>query len=168
MRDIISKFMFKELPNPKRRDYIEVIQHLQQESIIMLNQKINANSFKLIFSDIGILAINYGYDEYFKIILSKESNKGAIYEQLVGNELSAYSSEFNKSQYWSDSRHKINYILRQGIPIEVKSGNNTRTKSLEYYNKGGYRITNKKFSTEGKFTNIPIYAIWMLKEYMGK
>ena len=60
----------------------------------------------------------------------------------------------------------MDYILLTGVPIEVKSGNNTRIKSLEFYDKGGYRITNKKFSNEGKFVNIPIYAIWLLKEYM--
>ena len=63
--------------------------NIWQGSIIILNQKINTNSFELIFSDIGILAINYGHGEYFETILDKGSNKGAIYEQFVGNELSA-------------------------------------------------------------------------------
>ncbi|MCK5867414.1 MAG: ATP-binding protein [Mycoplasmataceae bacterium] len=164
----ISRFILKGLPNPKMREYEEVIEHLQQGSIISLNQKQDTNSFKLIFSDVGILAINWGFDDYFKVILSMTSNKGSIYEQFVGNELLSYGPEFNKLKYWSNPRYEIDYILPDGTPIEVKSGKNTRAKSLEKFNKGGYRITNKKFSTEGKFTNIPVYAIWLLNEYMDK
>ena len=53
------------------------------------------------------------------------------------------------------------------IPIEVKSSNNTRSKSLDYYIKTykpeySIRVSSKNFGLENNIKSVPLYAVFCL------
>ncbi|MCK5788342.1 MAG: ATP-binding protein [Chlamydiia bacterium] len=100
----ITKFMYKDLEgtSPSTRDYEEMITHLRQGNIITMvhsNKASNLKNFKLIYSDMGLLCINYGSKEYFELVTGEGNNKGYIYEQFVGGEILAYGNEFDRLKY---------------------------------------------------------------------
>ena len=74
--------------------------------------------------------------------------------------------------YWtSKSDAEIDFITRIGkdiIPIEVKSSDNTRSKSLSIYTekfKPAYaiRISAKNFGFENNIKSVPLYAVFCIK-----
>ena len=76
--------------------------------------------------------------------------------------------------YWkSDATAEVDFLLytKDGIiPVEVKSGDNTQSKSLSVYNnnykpKYSIRISTKDFgySEKNNIKSIPLYAVFMIK-----
>ena len=87
-----------------------------------------------------------------------------VAEQLVANGFSLY--------YWtSGNSAEIDFVIQQdsySIPIEVKSSDNVKAKSLQTYIKKyspkySIRISSKHFGNENGIRSIPLYAIFCLK-----
>lgn len=94
------------------------------------------NFFKLFIFDIGILGLlsdlspknimNYDYGNY----------KGYFAENFVAQELRASLGIKHDIYSWHEGEAEIEFLLNQSsslIPLEVKSGNNTQSKSLKSF-----------------------------------
>jgi len=94
--------------------------------------------------------------------------KGAIAENYVANQLNSNGLPL---YYWKSlNSAKIDFIIYNNdgiIPIEVKSGNNTQSKSLKVYVEKynptySIRISTKNFGFSGNIKSIPLYATFCI------
>ena len=97
------------------------------------------------------------------------SFKGGLVENYVNNQL---ITNKNNIFYWtSGNTAEVDFITRLGldiIPIEVKSSDNTRSKSLneyikKYCPKYSIRISTKNFGLENNIKSVPLYAVFCIK-----
>lgn len=129
------------------------------------------NSFKIYMLDIGLLRRMSRLDS--KIILEGnkifEEFKGSFTENYILNAIN-YTQDVNLN-YFSFDRSEIDFILQfknEVIPIEVKSGSNTKHTSLtkfnlKYKNKISIIFSTNNLKLDGKVLNIPLY----LAEYIA-
>ena len=97
--------------------------------------------------------------------------KGVIAENYVANQL--VCNNFDLYYWQNDNSAEIDFLLYTDdgiIPIEVKAGDATRSKSLNIYNdkyKPSYsiRISSKDFGYDKikKIKSIPLYAVFCIK-----
>lgn len=130
--------------------------------------------FKLHFLDTGLMvkathlpANILLQDDFFSL------NRGSIMEQLVGQELLAYTAaeEPGALYYWSrdkkGSMAELDYLVAvddQIIPIEVKAGSTGRLKSLQIFLQEkqyplGVKISLDPLSLKGNILSLPAYMI---------
>ncbi len=138
---------------------------------IPLTPFIDEKTFKLYINDIGILTklLNIKYNDI--LLDTNFMYKGIIAENFIASELSAY----NKPLYFWNSNNsaEIDFLIYNNdgiIPIEVKAGNNTQSKSLKVYiekykPKYSIRLSTKNFGIKDNIKSIPIYAIFALLDY---
>ena len=131
----------------------------------------NIDSFKIYISDIGLLCAKKEIVPEDILYLSMELNdfKGDMTENYVNIHLNI--NEYTQ-YYWKASRGtaEVDFIImREGkiIPVEVKSADNTRAKSLDVYMKKydpeyAVKISSKNFGFENNIKSIPLYAIFCL------
>ena len=165
----------------RKRKYESSIDWLVASKMILINYNskrmeiplkvyIDENNFKLYLSDVGILT-NMSEIKFPDIMLDKTFiYKGAITENYIAQEL-AFKGE--SLYYWTSKRNaEIDFVLyseQDGIiPIEVKSGNNVRSISLnmyikEYNPKYAIRFSTRNFGFENNIKSIPLYAAFCVK-----
>ncbi len=130
---------------------------------------------KLFMSDIGLLTTVYGKATKLKIINGESDiNKGAIYENVVAQELVCHG--FPLYYYNSKKRGELDFIVEkdcQVFPIEVKSGKGYERHSAlnNLLNEENYNISHALvFSNENikkidKVIYLPIYmSIFLQKD----
>ena len=128
------------------------------------------SSFKLYMGDVGLLTLRSGMPAH-NILTSVQGHNiflGAIVENYVANQLRIH---WNDLYYWSSAHtSEIDFLIQSGdrvIPVEVKSGANTRSRSLSVY-KGKYdppyaiRISAKNFGLENQIRSVPLYAVFCI------
>lgn len=131
----------------------------------------NIDLFKIYVSDIGLLCAKKEIVPEDILYLSDELNdfKGGMVENFVNIHLSIndYTQYYWKAQKGTSEIDFI--IMREGkiIPVEVKSADNTRSKSLETYIKKynpeySIKISSKNFGFENSIKSIPLYATFCL------
>ncbi len=124
------------------------------------------DSFKIYVSDIGLLCAKKEIVPEDVLYLSSELNdfKGGMVENYVCNQLTANGYT---NYYWeSDRGAEVDFIIqRKGkiIPVEVKSADNTKAKSLKVYmdtHKPEYaiKLSVKNFGFEDDKKTVPLYA----------
>lgn len=129
--------------------------------------------FKLFLLDVGLLSAMSGLDAHTLI----EGNriftefKGAEAEQYVMQELRVDSAMY--IGYWTNERStaEVDFVVQhQGaiVPIEVKAELNIRAKSFKsfcekYAPPTAFRFSLKIFQEETWMTNLPLYAIGLLR-----
>lgn len=130
------------------------------------------SSFKVYMMDVGLLCSKFGISA--RIIKdsphSFDGFKGALVENyimqaLVCNEIEPF--------YWnSQGRAEVDFIFqtREGeiIPLEGKSADNVRSKSLRIFVERyevpySIRVSTKNFGFENGIKSIPLYALFCLK-----
>ena len=127
------------------------------------------STFKLYLSDVGLLS-NASEVTYREIINDEDFIfKGAITENYVAQELASYT---NSLYFWlSNGEAEVNFLLSTPndgiIPIEVKSGINNKSKSLNVYveqnhPKYSIRFSTRNFGFENNIKSIPLYAVFCL------
>lgn len=178
------KFQYSKLNTGARsRDYELPLDWLLSANMI---QKVNcvktiekplkgfedSDTFKLFLSDIGILnnllniSINDILNDNLKIY------KGIITENYVANQLLANEIPLF---YWKNKQNvEVDFLIetKDGIiPIEVKSSDNTQSKSLKIYNglfnpPYAIRMSTKDFgyNSETKIKSVPLYATFLIKD----
>lgn len=178
------KFQYSKLnTGAKSRDYELPLDWLLSANMV---QKVNCvktiekplkgfednDTFKLFLSDIGILnnllniSINDILNDNLKIY------KGVITENYVANQLLANEIPLF---YWKNKQNvEVDFLIetKDGIiPIEVKSSDNTQSKSLKIYNTlfdppYAIRMSTKDFgyNTETKIKSVPLYATFLIKD----
>ena len=139
---------------------------------LMLNEK--STLFKMFLSDVGLLTTIYGKSCKLKIVNGdKDINKGAVYENVVAQELHAHG--YFLYYYNSKKMGELDFVIEhngQILPIEVKSGKNYEKHSAldnvmavkEYDIEEAYIFTNDNVKTDGKLTYLPIYMSMFLRE----
>lgn len=127
------------------------------------------DTFKLYLSDVGILnsLLNLSMNDVISDNISLY--KGVIAENFVANQLVCNNFEL---YYWQSSNtSEIDFLLytKDGIiPVEVKAGDTTRSKSLntyikKYNPKYAIRISTKDFGFDNNIKSIPLYATFCIK-----
>ena len=131
--------------------------------------------FKVFYFDIGIAGRLLGLD--IKQWLMKPiplSNQGGMAEQLVAQEMMAYSDHHKtcKLFYWhreaKSSNAEVDFVVMKNgeiVPVEVKSSHKGSMKSLELFFEShsnssfGLKISEGEFAQQGKLQEIPLYAL---------
>jgi hypothetical protein len=143
---------------------------------LLLNKQ--RNLFKLFLNDVGLLAAMYGGNIQSRL-LSKDANinYGAIYENLVAQELYAHGFAEGHALYYFNSKKQgeLDYVLEYDnhvLPIEVKSGKDyARHNALsnvmgneEYDIQNAYVFCNENVQVNARVTYLPIYMIAFLEQ----
>lgn len=136
---------------------------------IPLKVYIDEDMFKLYLSDVGLLT-SITEIKYPDIILEKPFEyKGAITENYIAQE---FTSNDISLYYWTLGRNaEVDFIIYNDdgiIPVEVKSGSNVKSTSLNTYMrenkpKYGIRLSAKNFGFENNIKSIPLYAAFCIK-----
>ncbi len=128
------------------------------------------DAFKIYVSDLGLLCAKKDLAANDILYMVEEINdfKGGMAENYVNVQLTINGYH---TYYWESERGaEIDFIIQrdgQLIPIEVKSADNTRAKSLKVY-MDTYRpayaikLSAKNFGLEGNKKNVPLYAAFCI------
>ena len=130
----------------------------------------NENIFKVYMSDVGLLVSISGV-RYEDILLDNDFRyKGAIVENYVAETFISSGISLN---YWSsDNEAEVEFLITTSdgiIPVEVKAGDNFRSKSLKVYMnkfnpKYAIRLSTRNFGMENGIKSVPLYAAFCIKE----
>ena len=138
---------------------------------IPLEGFVDVDTFKLYLSDVGILnnILKLNIEDILNDNISLY--KGVIAENFVANQL--VCNGFDLYYYRSNNTSEVDFLLytKDGIiPVEVKAGNATQSKSLKLYiekfkPKYAIRISTKDFGYDPKtnIKSIPLYATFLIK-----
>lgn len=130
---------------------------------------VNPDKFKLYLSDVGLLKTLSNLD-YNEILMEKnEIFKGVLTENYIACELYPKTKEL---YYYNFDKYEIDFLLKINgdiIPVEVKSGRRTNSKSLneyikKYNPKYSIRISLKNFDFENNIKSIPLYAVFCINK----
>jgi predicted AAA+ superfamily ATPase len=177
------KFQYKIIKNGARAyDYEAPLDWLQVAGIVRKCMKVTEgkfplelfaqhNSFKIYLSDIGLLSSRYALPH--NVLLSNfsdfENIKGALAENYV---FSAMTNNEYQPHYWeSEGKAEVDFVFQDKngkiIPVEVKSSEHNRSRSLNLYvekYKPDYsiRISFKNFGFENNIKSVPLYAAFCI------
>jgi len=176
-----KKFIFGVIREGARaRDFELAIQWLLDSGLILKSHRVSKpglpliayqdlSVFKLFLHDVGLLGAMTGLNTRTLIEGDKVFTEfnGALAEQFVMQQLRLKSE--NYIGYWTNERStaEVDFIVQDEgeiIPIEVKSGENTRAKSFrqfceKYQPLKARRVTLLPYKEEDWMTNIPLYGI---------
>ena len=128
------------------------------------------DAFKIYVSDLGLLCAKKDLAANDILYMVEELNdfKGGMAENYVNVQL--ITSGYN-TYYWESERvAEIDFVIQrdgQLIPIEVKSADNTRAKSLKMYMKTykpayAIKLSAKNFGFEDSKKIVPLYAAFCI------
>ena len=176
-----KKFKYSEIKKNSRAKYYEnAIQFLKDAGLVYNIYNINkfnipldsykdVTCFKMYMLDVGLLS---NMNHISSNIINTEKGilveyKGSLAEQFVLSELLSYN--FENVFYYTDetSRNQIDFIIEENgyiVPIEVKSGINLKSKSLnnillKYNIKKAKRYSLADYKMNEIIEDIPIYLI---------
>ena len=139
---------------------------------LLINKK--RSLFKLFLSDVGMLTTIYGKATKLKIMnMDRDINKGAIYEDVVSQELCAHG--FACYYYANKKLGEVDLVIEKGdkvLPIIVKSGKDyKRHSALNNLLYSGVSDIEEAIvfslgnvEKEAKIKYLPIYMTMFLKE----
>ncbi len=128
------------------------------------------NAYKIYYSDIGLLTLRMGIAPNLLIqnVNISDKARGMLAESYVAEQLSAKDIALH---YWeSGNTAEVDFVADfdgSAIPIEVKSAENVRARSLQSFIKKyspaySIRISTKNFGFENNIKSIPLYAVFCL------
>lgn len=128
------------------------------------------DAFKIYVSDPGLLVAKKNLDANDVLYMVEEINdfKGGLTENYVNMQLMANGYQ---TYYWESKRGaEIDFVIQRDgklIPIEVKSADNTRAKSLKVYMdtyKPAYaiKLSAKNFGFQDGKKTVPLYAAFCI------
>ncbi len=132
------------------------------------------NLFKLFQSDVGLLVSQFASGIQLRLLDDSQAiNFGAIYENVVAQELKAHG--FNLYYYNSKRLGELDFVVEyQGnvLPIEVKSGKDYERhnalsnvmESTEYDIPQALVLCNGNVKVNGKVVYMPIYMLMFLEQ----
>lgn len=172
----VSRFQFKGvIPNKSKFSQFEgpidwliktglvIPVYLIEQPAIPLKSRSRKNMVKLYLFDIGLMGTLAGIP--YESILKQDygSYKGYIAENYVAQEL--VSGGIRELFFWQGKTSEIEFLISvkdQILPVEVKSGSRTRTRSLDVYQKKysppiSAVISSKKVRKTDTRIYIPLY-----------
>lgn len=128
------------------------------------------DAFKIYVSDLGLLCAKKDLAANDILYMAEELNdfKGGMAENYVNVQLSI--NGYN-TYYWESARGaEIDFVIQRNgqlIPIEVKSADNTRAKSLKVYMETynpeyAIKLSAKNFAFEDNKKTVPLYAAFCI------
>jgi len=123
--------------------------------------------FKVFMTDTGLLCSKLGLNSQSLLLqpMQLDGIKGALAENYIA---SALKVNGYTPYYWeSEGKAEVDFIIQDKhgdiIPVEVKSSENVRAKSLtlyiqKYKPKKAYKVSAKNFGKENDLFSIPLYA----------
>lgn len=128
------------------------------------------DAFKIYVSDLGLLCAKKDLSANDILYMAEELNdfKGGMAENYVNVQLSINGYH---TYYWESARGaEIDFVIQQNeqlIPIEVKSADNTRAKSLKVYMETydpeyAIKLSAKNFAFEDNKKTVPLYAAFCI------
>ena len=177
-----TKFQYAVIKsNARAKDYELSLQWLKASSVVLENIKITEgklplsvyeqiDSFKIYYSDVGLLCFKSGTLPQDILVNSSISDRarGLLAENYVAEQLVAQGYRLN---YWeSYGKAELYFVIRQNdsvVPVEVKSADNVRAKSLKvfidkYSPSYSIRISARNFGFENGIKSVPLYAVFCL------
>ena len=128
------------------------------------------DTFKIFVSDLGLLCAkkNLLANDIFYMVEELDDFKGGMTENYVQVQLTI--NGYNTYYWESDRGAEIDFVIqREGqlIPIEVKSADNTRAKSLKIYMDTFHpayaiKLSTKNFAFEDNKKIVPLYAAFCI------
>lgn len=138
-----------------------------EHGYVPLSAYMDLSAFKLYMSDVGLLVQKSGL--YPQSVSTLQNNfKGSLMENFAAQALSTNGYELF---YWeSKSIAEVDFVIcidGQNIPIEVKSSDNVKSRSLNVYvNKYkpvySMRISSKNFGYQNDIKSVPFYAAFAI------
>lgn len=179
-----NKFQYSKVEKSARAREYEISLDWLEASNMVLRAKfvkspqiplagfVDSEVFKLYLSDVGILNSILGISTQDILIDNISLYKGIIAENYVANQLICNEHEL---YYWkNDNLAEVDFLLytQDGIiPVEVKAGDSTKSKSLDIYRekfnpKYSIRISTKEFGydSDKKIKSIPLYAVFCINK----
>ncbi len=142
--------------------------HRVSEGRIPLGSFADPSAFKLYHCDTGLLSAMNGISG--KEIISRAGSgfRGALAENSVAAALAA--SGYSLFYWESPGKAEIDFLIQKDgevIPVEVKSADNARSRSLASYISRypapySIRISEKNFGYENNIKSIPFYAMFCI------
>lgn len=140
---------------------IAIITYQLDTPIKPLHAHIRDNQFKLFMNDTGLLMRQSNY-RIANIRDKEHIYYGIVIENYIAHVLRKYN---DNTYYFQKNSNEIDFLLETVdvvIPIEVKSGTNTKAKSLRAYcdrykPELALKISKMNYSKNGEVTNIPLY-----------
>jgi len=143
---------------------------------LLLNKQ--RNLFKLFLNDVGLLAAMYGGNIQSRLLGENANiNFGAVFENLVAQELCAHGFAVEHSLYYFNSKRQgeLDFVVEYDnhvLPIEVKSGKDyARHNALsnvmantEYDLPQAYVFCKENVQEKGRVVYLPIYMIAFLEQ----
>lgn len=172
------KFQYKTIRSGARAaEYGTAVEWLKAAGVVTACRRVSEGrfpvsmwedptAFKLYHSDTGLLTAMAGITSGDYLSRAGDRFRGAIAENGVASALAASGYELF---YWeSQGRAEVDFVIQKEgevIPIEVKSGDNVRSRSLAEYIKRysppfSYRVSFKNFGNENNIRSIPFYALF--------
>ena len=142
---------------------------------IPLKAYTDRSAFKLYFLDVGLFRRLAEIDS--AVVVQKDAIfdqfNGLIAEQFVLQEL---TQKWHLMYWTSESEAEVDFVMQNRdkiVPIEVKSGENVRSKSLKvfrekYHSEVAVRFSLKPFEQNEGMVNIPLYEIFATEEVLAK
>ena len=128
------------------------------------------DAFKIYVSDLGLLCAkkDLSANDVLYMVSEIDDFKGGMTENYVNLQLAINGY---RTYYWaSDRGAEVDFIIQRDgkiIPIEVKSADNTKAKSLNVYiaaHKPEYaiKLSAKNFAFENNLKTVPLYAAFCI------
>ena len=129
------------------------------------------DDFKVYLSDMGLLCAQKGISAQDVLFMESELEdfKGGMTENYV---FTQFVCAGFKPFFWRNEKgtSEVDFILSIGgkiVPVEVKSGENVRSDSLNAYIRlfdpaWAIRISEKNFGFENKIKSVPLYAVFCI------
>ena len=145
--------------------------HKVKEGKLPLTAYVDYSSFKVYMTDTGLLCSKFDIPANAVLVdvPSFSGFKGALAENYV---CSALISKGYKPFYWeSQGKAEVDFVIQDKngniVPVEVKSSENIKSKSLSQFIKRydptySIRISAKNFGFENGIKSVPLYAVFCI------
>jgi len=176
-----KKFQYRIIRSGARANQFETpMDWLKASGIIIICPKVSSgfmplvasmepSFFKVFMTDTGLLCSQFGIT--LASMLSEFSGfneiKGALAENYVA---AALTFNGHRAFYWeSQGKAEVDFVIQDDngniIPLEVKSSENVRSKSLQqfiqkYSPAYSIRVSAKNFGLENNIKSVPLYAVY--------
>jgi uncharacterized protein len=173
-RDIKSRELSEALELLEMAGLVYKVYHSSSNGV-PLKAEMDVKKFKVLLFDVGLAQRLLKLD-HRQLLLNPDIsviNNGEIAELFAGLEFIAYQGFREKSElyYWhresKSSNAEVDYVITVGsrvVPVEVKSGDTGRMRSLTVFlgckgSEYGIKVSALNFSRSDSVQSIPFYAI---------
>lgn len=194
-RLIAKNFVFKDVdPNIRSKDIRMALNKLEQSGLLLISHAVSAEgiplsalikekNFKIFMLDVGLVSRACGLSPTLSfaedIILV---NRGMLAEQLVAQELIAYSDPYQPYElfWWHRSKRgstaEVDFVIAHNaiiLPIEVKAGEIGNLRSMKIFMEEkksliGVRISQRPLAFEQNILSVPFYMIKQIPRLLSQ